>query len=61
MDIRHLGHACLRVDHDGTSLLLDPDAGTCLVLLTNRVHPDRSLVDLASFRKSLALQLTAPS
>jgi CubicO group peptidase (beta-lactamase class C family) len=45
----------------GTSLLLDPDAGTCLVLLTNRVHPDRSLVDLAPFRKSLAQRLTAPS
>lgn len=42
----------------GTSLLLDPDAGTCLVLLTNRVHPDRALVDLAPFRKSLAQRLT---
>lgn len=24
MEIEHLGHACLRVSHDGTSLLLDP-------------------------------------
>ncbi len=44
----------------GTSLLLDPGAGTCLVLLTNRVHPDRALVDLAPFRKSLALRLVPP-
>ncbi|WP_380170613.1 serine hydrolase domain-containing protein [Kineococcus sp. DHX-1] len=44
----------------GTSLLLDPEAGTCLVLLTNRVHPDRPLVDLAPFRKSLAQRLMPP-
>ncbi|MEZ0165563.1 serine hydrolase domain-containing protein [Kineococcus sp. LSe6-4] len=43
----------------GTSLLLDPGTGACLVLLTNRVHPDRALVDLTPFRKSLARRLTA--
>lgn len=38
----------------GTSLLLDPRTGTCTVLLTNRVHPDRSLVDLSGFRTAFA-------
>jgi CubicO group peptidase (beta-lactamase class C family) len=51
------------MDHDGqlghtgftgTSLLLDPPTGSVRALLTNRVHPDRSLVDLTPFRKSLA-------
>ncbi|WP_328294960.1 beta-lactamase family protein [Kineococcus sp. NBC_00420] len=46
----HLGHT----GFTGTSLLLDPVRGTCRVLLTNRVHPDRSRVDLTGFRKSVA-------
>ena len=46
----HLGHT----GFTGTSLLLDPVRGTCQALLTNRVHPDRALVDLSGFRKSVA-------
>ncbi|MGJ7441903.1 MBL fold metallo-hydrolase [Aquipuribacter sp. MA13-6] len=52
MDIEHLGHACLRVTHDGTSLLLDPgvfspgldahlgDTDGLLAVLVTHAHPD---------------------
>ncbi|MGU3643420.1 serine hydrolase domain-containing protein [Microbacterium sp. C23T] len=35
----------------GTMWIADPDAGWAAVLLTNRVHPDRTRVKLASFRR----------
>ena len=45
----------------GTSLLLDPRSGSCLVLLTNHVHPGRSRGDLTGFRTSLARDLLPPA
>lgn len=42
----------------GTSLLLDPGRDVVAVLLTNRVHPDRHLVDLAPFRREFARAAT---
>jgi CubicO group peptidase (beta-lactamase class C family) len=53
----HLGHT----GFTGTSLLLDPRNGSCLVLLTNRVHPDRRLVDLSGYRKWVARRLMPPT
>lgn len=38
----------------GASVLLDPRRGRCAVLLTDRVHPDRSPVDLGPFRREFA-------
>lgn len=38
----------------GTSLVIDPARSMVLVLLSNRVHPDRSWADLAPFRSTLA-------
>ncbi|MFC3689478.1 MBL fold metallo-hydrolase [Aquipuribacter hungaricus] len=51
MRIEHLGHACLRVSHDGTSLLLDPgtfsagladrlDEEPLAAVLVTHAHPD---------------------
>lgn len=51
MRIEHLGHACLRVSHDGTSVLLDPGAfsagladrlgeGPLAAVLVTHAHPD---------------------
>lgn len=42
----------------GTSLLLDPARDVVAVLLTNRVHPDRALVDLDPFRRKFARAAT---
>ena len=38
----------------GTSLWMDPDREVVLVLLTNRVHPDRSNDAIRSVRSALA-------
>jgi len=40
----------------GTSIMLDPQTGTVRVLLTNRVHPDRRLLDLTEFRRTFSRQ-----
>ncbi len=52
MDIEHLGHACLRLTHDGGSLLLDPgtfspgldtrlgETDRLLAVLVTHAHPD---------------------
>ncbi len=37
----------------GTSLLIDPDTGLFIVLLTNRVHPSRENIGIVRFRKAL--------
>lgn len=58
MDIEHLGHACLRVRHDGDSLLIDPgafspgldahlgDTPRLLAVLVTHAHPDHVDPDL---------------
>lgn len=52
MDIEHLGHSCLRVGHDGTTVLLDPgvfspgldarlgESTGLLAVLVTHAHPD---------------------
>lgn len=58
MEIEHLGHACLRVSHEGSSLLLDPGAFSpevadrlpgiegLLAVLVTHAHPDHLDPDL---------------
>lgn len=38
----------------GTSMLVDRDAGISVVLLTNRVHPNRDASDVAPLRRAVA-------
>lgn len=38
----------------GTSLLMDRDAGITAVLLTNRVHPSRTLSDVTALRRAVS-------
>lgn len=44
----------------GTSLLVDRDAGIVVALLTNRVHPDRSLTDATALRRAVSTIAYAP-
>lgn len=66
MDIEHLGHACLRVSHDGTSLLLDPGAFSpglpehlrerpdLQAVLVTHAHPDHLDPDLVPLLEQVA-------
>ena len=68
MDIEHLGHACLRVGHDGTSLLVDPgvfspgvaahlhERPDVQAVLVTHAHPDHLDPDLVP----LLEQVTGP-
>ncbi|WP_205473359.1 MBL fold metallo-hydrolase [Nocardioides sp. SYSU D00038] len=59
MRITKLGHSCVRIEHDGTTLVLDPGVwsepdsvdGADAVLITHE-HPDHVLVD--TLRRSTA-------
>jgi CubicO group peptidase (beta-lactamase class C family) len=55
-DVAAFGHP----GFTGTMWLADPQSGTAAVLLTNRVHPHRDLVDLDPFRRRFTAEVVAP-